>query len=54
MIRIAQEKDFFEIAKIHKYYLRDGFLSNLGLKFLFLILQSIVNSKFAFCRLKKY
>lgn len=49
MIRIAQENDFLEIAKMHNNYLRYGFLSTLGEKLLFLIYQSMVNSKYAFC-----
>ena len=44
-IRIAQEKDFTDIANLHINSIKTGFLSELGVSFLTKLYKSINNQK---------
>lgn len=49
IIRLARDKDFLQIAGLHKTYIPAGFLSSLGLAFLKIFYESLANSKHGFC-----
>lgn len=48
-LRLATVEDSKSISKLHHQYIPSGFLSILGLLFLKLIYESMVNSKYSFC-----